>query len=191
MATKEAWPGAVHPRILIDAVVKEAVAPVLRGAGFSRRSRTWRRRPTPAVTQVLNLQASPWNAVARDYVERTSASFTLNLGLHVAGVDEIIGWTLMHSVPLENECHVQLRVGNLLEDGCDHWWRMETERDVPSVAENVSDVLRGVVLPWFDAHSSVAAVRRWFDDPPQSVLVLTQVSAALDALLDSDADGDG
>ena len=187
MASRGPWPGAEEPSVLIDAVAKTAFVPLLRAAGFGRSARTWRRRPNQRLTQVLNLQASPWNAIARDYVEKTRAAFTVNLGLHVNGVDELIGWTVKQRPPLQNECHVQLRIGNLL-DGSDFWWEMSSETDVPTVAEVVGGMLRDVVLPWFDKYSSLAAVREWFDDPPPQALVLAGVPAALDALRDRDGD---
>lgn len=110
-------------------------------------------------------RSAPWNAVARDYVERTRAAFTINLGIHVDGVDELIGWPVKHGLPIENECHVELRIGSLLDDGLDRWWEMSSENDVPAGAESVSETLLGVVLPCFGTYSSVIAVREWFDDP--------------------------
>ena len=169
MSSRPIWPGAAEPKELVDAVCR-GIAPELKRAGFRKSARTWR-RSHDRLTQVVNVQASPWNTPARDFVERTRARLTLNVGIHVGGLDTLIGWSTPTSPPAINRCHIDLRVGQLM-DGRDHWWDMSTLRDVEGIVGELEQLLAQVVFPWMDDHASLDAVKSWFANPPSGAFVL-------------------
>lgn len=180
MAIRDPWPGAVHPKRLIDAVLVQGATPVMQRAGFSGTRRIWRRRPGDGLTQVLMAEASPWNRIARDYVEETSARFTFNLGIHVRGVDELLDWPPMSSSPALSHCHLDLRIGALLGGG-DFWWELATLDQVDRVVREVTWALEDAAVPWFEEMNTLADVQRSLNELPPGT-IFGKVGAAIASL---------
>jgi hypothetical protein len=173
---RDVWPGAAEPKQLIDRALLGAVTPTVRPAGFKRSSRNWYRHQD-GVTHVINAQASPWNAAARDYVEDTSASFTCNLGVHLDALETPGERNRAGFVPV-NYCHVYGRVGAIMSTG-DYWWRMSTWEDLPTIIDDLSRILRDYVLPFFDQLDGYDAVAAWSPEAPPGFFMLPQTRATL------------
>jgi hypothetical protein len=169
MAARDPWPGSAEPKALIDAVLAQGATPVMQQVGFSGRRRVWRRRQSDGITQILQAEASPWNRVARDFVEDTSARFTFSLGIHVRGVDELLERSPANGSPTLSNCHLSLRVGALLGGG-DHWWALSALAQVDRTARDVTSVLEGAVVPWFEGLKTLARLQRSLDELPAGAI---------------------
>lgn len=185
MQERRPWPGSEEPKVLIDRIIARAVVPLAVNHGFRRSSRTWRRQTAGGLLQFLHVQASPWNRRAWDYVETTRASFTLNLGIYVPGLHELGVAPLRERPRGEHDCHVQLRVGQLL--GCgDIWWDVGHAHHMERVANEVEDTLRMKVFPWFDQCSTLGNLVDWINGGPE-LLLFWQVRVGLALLVGDEA----
>ena len=128
---------------LIDSVVREHVAPLMKGAGFKKSARNWH-RDLSRVVQVVNLQGSSWNA-------QDSARFTLNLGVFFPAVAELQSGEPPRSrrVPAD-ACTVCERIGFLTPAYDDQWWTLTGGADVPAIGAEVCEELESFGLPWLD-----------------------------------------
>ena len=176
---RDPWPGAAEPKKLIDRALSQGMTPTVRPAGFKRSGRNWFRR-CGDVTHVVNAQASPWNSVARDYVEDTQAAFTLNLGIHLDEL-EAPGERSKAGHVAVTYCHLQGRVADVMSTG-DYWWRMSSWNDVPEVVGDLSRVLQDVVLPFFDELADARAVASWGLEAPPGFRPSRRIRAALTQL---------
>jgi hypothetical protein len=169
MAVRDPWPGAVEPKTLIDAVLAQGATPVMQQVGFSGRRRVWRRRPSDGISQILGAEASPWNRVARDFVEDTSARFTFSLGIHVRGVDELLERSPVSGSLTLSSCHLSLRIGALLGGG-DHWWGLSSLDQVDRVAREVTWALEDAAVPWFEELKTLVELQRSLDELPAGTI---------------------
>jgi Domain of unknown function (DUF4304) len=147
----------------------QAVAPLLREAGFRKQRHAFNREAEPGLTQVLTFQMGahqpPGTHEIEGLRENLYGAFTINLGLHIAEVDHV-GNSLPRPRPSflraedmpkpkpppkffrEGHCQVTKRIGQLFPDPADRWWRL----DLPDgeLAELVRKLIREYALPFFD-----------------------------------------
>lgn len=177
MGGRSPRPGSEDPKNLIDRVIARAVRPLVAEHGFRKSSRTWRRKTPEGLHQILNVQASPWNRRGRDDGGATRAAFTLNVGIFVPGLGQLIDWPVQERPRGEHDCHVGLRIGQLAGKP-DIWWDVVTDGS-DNVGIEVEDLLREVVLPWFDQCSTVAGLVDWIEVGSQLVLLPVRTGLSL------------
>lgn len=129
---------------LLDEVVQSALAPMLKGEGFRKSARTFRRTAERCVL-VLNVQASQWST-------KEELEFTVNLGVfypELNGLMQVGSWADPRtSGPTESSCHVRERLGNLTENRRDTWWQLRVGEASQAVAREVMEAVRDRGLPW-------------------------------------------
>jgi hypothetical protein len=132
---------------LIDDVVKAAVVPPVRAAGFKGTRRSWQRVSREAVA-VVNVQASSYNSGA-------TGRFTLNLGVEYPVIRKILDGAAIEK-PKEYECILRARVGMLAERR-DVWWDVHPGFDQQGVVQRVHRALAEHALPWFERLETLEA----------------------------------
>ncbi len=73
-------------------------------------------------------------------------AFTINLGVSSTKLNEIedIGGD---ELPSESECHWRERIGWLLPEKKDHWWDIESIKDIEAFAEEIVSLLTKKAIP--------------------------------------------
>lgn len=141
---------------VLDRVVAVGLTPVLRGVGFKKAGRNFRRTVGRCI-QVGNVQASAFS-----WAEQLK--FTLNLGVYYPEVHELrrsyLQWAPKPSGPLSHECQLQKRIGELLPRSKDTWWTVAATDSPESVAREVTVAVEQYGLPWLDAMADFELARR-------------------------------
>jgi hypothetical protein len=127
----------------IDAVLAAGLVPALKLARWKRSRRTFRRADGDAV-MVTHVQASQGSAGAEGL-------FTVNLGVYFAAVDTVSGNRVLEA-PCHYECPLRVRLGLLMPEHRDHWWKVVVDAPVEALATEVADAWRQFGLPWFERH---------------------------------------
>lgn len=139
---------------MVGALITRAVVPVLKPLGFKRSGTTFRRERDECI-QVVNVQSSQWN-------DRAAARCTINLGVFFPAVhtelQDLDQSNVSANGPLANQCHLQSRIGELLADGEDIWWRLRPSEPPDAVAAAVEAALSGPGLAWLERFSTPEAV---------------------------------
>ena len=144
----------MHVSKRIDRIARQAIAPILKPLGFRKTGRNWRRATAHGV-QIVNLQASSWNAP-------TSGRFTVNLAVYFPAEAELAdSVTAGRSAPTHSHCIVQERIGLLMPEGADHWWEVGCDEDEVEAGGEAAAAVARYGLPWLEAHSDPAIARQW------------------------------
>jgi len=135
----------------IKTVVDRSLAPLLKQAGFHKKSTHFSRKDGEAL-QVINVQSSQWNNVS-------SAKFTLNIGVHFARVAGMLyGTDPMPSPPKEVFCLLRTRVGMIMPAGTDHWWIVTPDTNVDAVSTELSSAWSDCISPWLEKNKTILGV---------------------------------
>lgn len=127
---------------LIDAVVREGLAPHLRSRRFEKHARTFTFEAA-ACTQIVNVQASQWN-------EGRDGRFTLNLGVYFPKVAERRGRVAKGAYPKESESTLRIRIGRLMPDNLDQWWEIHDGTDTRRLSDEVVNAYATCGEPWLN-----------------------------------------
>jgi len=111
----------------------KALRAILAPLGFVRKSSTWR-RDTGEFVDVIEFQRG-----------KTSADFTLNIGVLTKSVYTIAWSKEAPDLPKEAACTVRARIGSLIFQG-DKWWEIDDPAALPEIAGHVLSS----VLPFLD-----------------------------------------
>ncbi len=123
-------------------VVERAVDPLLRGRGFRRSGRTWR-RDHAEVIHVFHVQRSQFGP-----------QFYLNCGIYLRAIGDT-------GAPPVHRCHVAIRVDGLagghpgIRDALDFESNFNQEQRETVLRRTIEDV----VVPWFDTRDTEASLR--------------------------------
>jgi hypothetical protein len=145
----------MNARERYDAMLRDEIAPLLRERGFRKRRNRFR-RVVDGSWQVIDFQASQFGS-------RNDVQFTINLWV---GVPDLGGDDA-------DDQQIGERIGPvmLIED---HWWSLEGDTDVESLAEELRAVVTEHALPWLEARGSldqlVALARAHPKDFPRHLL---------------------
>lgn len=132
---------------LVDEVLRLGLAPVLRGAGFSKSSHTFR-RTLDSTVQILNVQGC-WTNTAGD------ESFTINLGVHFPQVDALTGKGETRRLPSVADALLNIRAGHLMGKGADRWWVVRSDSSLEAVAGELVHAWESHIKPWFARCESI------------------------------------
>lgn len=159
----------------MDAVVA-AVSPLLREHGFKKQRHRFNVEPEPGMTQVLTFQMGahqpPGTIEIPGLRENLYGAFTINLGLHFEEVRELpkhspaVAFLREQGLPVppprprpkilgEGDCHVMVRLGELI-DGHDTWWTLDAHED--EVESLVHELISDYALPFFARFTSREAL---------------------------------
>ena len=127
---------------LINQIIKEGLAPLLKKEGFKKTGHNFYRELSNR-TEVLNIQASRWN-------EKSEGEFTVNLGVYFPEIAHITEAIPFKGMPKEYNCTVNKRIGHLLENGCDHWWKISPSANLNHLAEDLTQKVKKYGLPWLE-----------------------------------------
>lgn len=134
-----------------DAMIKAPIGVHLRGLDFRKKRNTFF-RPTEHGWIAIDFQASQFGT-------RESVSFTINLAINVvelrADGDDRLSLGLTH---IDHQ-----RIGHLLPQARDFWWRLEPETDLKFVSGELVRDLDRYAIPWLEQRqvfgAALAAVR--------------------------------
>lgn len=137
-------------------VLREAIVPPLKAAGFARRGQTFYRRPADG-WEVFNVQRSRFNTAA-------TVLFTLNLGVASARLLRFFAPGRFavaepKTRPEIWDCHWQQRLGFLLPARLDTWWAIEAETPLAPLIREIGAHLRDLAIPEIARHASDEALR--------------------------------
>ncbi|MFO1252094.1 MAG: DUF4304 domain-containing protein [Inhella sp.] len=152
--------------------------------GFTRKSRTVYREQGEGVQrhwQIVNLQAGSWN-------EGPRGEFYVNLALQFPAIERLQAqrpgqaWRLEHLEQVD-ECHGHLRARLDALLPADHAlarseYKLGRDTDLPALAERFEAALSAFVLPWFERHARVEALRD-FEGSLASADIPLRITAAL------------
>lgn len=150
---------ASHPAApaskMLNAYLKDALSPVLLGAGFKATGRVYRRTVGVAL-QVVDIQNWKFNDSRR-------ARFTVEVGVCfprlLAAVADIPAYAYYRpnlAKPGITECAVRRRLGMFLDPPQDTWWTVSATTGYVPPAEEVTGPLTRAALPWMERLSGVA-----------------------------------
>ena len=133
---------------LIDRLAADALAAPLKAAGFHKTGRTWRRRAGDAI-QVVNVQASKWNAGA-------DGQLLLNAGVYFPSLAVRLALFPPTEAPAEYDCQVRTRP-RLPGWAGRSWLKVR----VPAVVtpDPAAGGMLGNVYAWLDRRANQRAVR--------------------------------
>ncbi len=148
----------------IDYLAKR-LGQVLAPLGFRRKSRTiWREQGEGAQRhwQIVNLQAGQWN-------EGPRGEFYVNLALQFPAIERLQAqrpgqaWRLEHLEQVD-ECHGHLRarIDATLPAGHElarPEFKLGRDTDLPALASQLDQAVLTQVLPWFERHARLEALR--------------------------------
>ncbi len=124
------------PAELIDAVIKQHIAPLLKDVGFTKNGRTWYLDRTDVVA-VINLQANRWNQLG-------DAQFFFNFANWYPGLEDLLG-----TRPCENRKPKsdQWMVSYSFHPSNSQWWRIQDWPDVDAAGAAIAADLADRGLP--------------------------------------------
>jgi hypothetical protein len=135
----------------IDAIIRHALAPLLKEIGFKKNARNFHRERADRI-DVINVQASRYN-------DASSAKFTANVGVYYPAIAEMSDALPVSGTPKECDCTVHARIGALREDRRDFWWTVEPSSDDAAIANDLAQNVRDYCLPWLERMGSLDAVK--------------------------------
>jgi len=138
---------------VLDQIAAE-VSPLLKRCGFRKSGRLWRRAANEGIVQVINLQGSVWNA-------DTNGRCTINAGIYVPRLAELLGIGRVTDTPTDADCHLRVRPA-MLDDGNDTWREFDTTKP-PTIDRAITDLtntLTQFALPWIATHTTLAEIGR-------------------------------
>lgn len=131
-------PSGRHPSKLIDELIKNHLAPMMKEKGFRKSGANFWRDSSSAI-DVLNIQKSQWN-------DAWEASFYVNLGVYWKAFHRDQGTEFKSKFPREYDCTVFSRV---LEPTINAW-TLRPDSDLGQVGTILTDTVQEIAFPWFD-----------------------------------------
>jgi len=147
-------------KALLASLVRQYVAPLLSAYDFRKSKLVWNRRRLEII-QVLDIQVSRWS-------DKEELSFTINLGVLVERVWQILWDKPVPKTVQEADCFPRMRVSYLLEEGPlrkDIWWAITQTTDLDALGPELQSVLSEKCIPFLDRLDSVNGVILLAEDP--------------------------
>jgi hypothetical protein len=130
-------PGS-HPSKLIDKLIKDHLAPVMKDNGFRKSGANfWREDEN--VIDVLNIQKSQWN-------DAWDASFYVNLGAYWKAFHRTQDTEFKSKFPHEYDCTVFSRVS----EPTINVWILRPDSDLRQVGTILTETVQQIAFPWFE-----------------------------------------
>lgn len=142
------------PQDIIKATASALHQRHLKPRGFKKSGNTWVR--SGEWPRVINIQLSRWNS-------STGAQFTLNFGLFIESLHDALESLPPKGELKEYDCTVRTRIGELLPEKRDTWWKVSSGMNAQELADEVFEQIEQVGLPWFERLSSLPTVGAEFE----------------------------
>jgi hypothetical protein len=160
-----------------------AIHPGLKDLRYRKRRNTFNRVIHPdGLVHVINFQMGPFDPPGTAEIPGLRPNlygrFTINLGVWLPGLTEPRSQvSAQHSPSFINDynCHLRARIGELLPEAADTWWRLSAPAD--ELAAIASSAITGHALPWLARFSTwddtlkrleaAPAHPNWFMSPPR------------------------
>jgi hypothetical protein len=169
----------VTPSELFDDVLKR-LSDALSASRFRRSRNTFRAQDREAWL-VIQVQKSQFST-------KESIRFTLNAGICLKTLLRFDARTLgsARRAPVEPDCHVRVRIGELLPDGEDKWWIIDHESEPDGLRRAVISAATDHALPFLQRFGSESRVRDLWLGGKSPGLTELQRLTYLAVLLDKD-----
>jgi hypothetical protein len=147
-----------------------AVAPTLRQQGFKKQRNVFNRDVEPGMTQVLGFQMGAHQPPGAYEIpglrENLYGAFTVNLGIYLEEVREARPFVLPKPKFVNaSHCHITVRLGWLLPDRADTWWRLDLPRE--ELAALVRELVEETAVPFLEKlKSRDALLEAWYARDP-------------------------
>ncbi|MBN1345125.1 MAG: DUF4304 domain-containing protein, partial [Phycisphaerae bacterium] len=150
--------------------IQDEVGPVLTGAGFRGRGRTFNRTTSDQLTQVISFQMGAFDPPGTQYIpgirESLYGLFTVNVGVFVPEVARFhLGIKVKGFVPVTG-CCIRARLGELGPERRDLWFRITLE---DGVAASVRERIGRDALPFLARFAMRDLILDEWRDVPDSV----------------------
>lgn len=127
-----------HPSKLIDELIKDYLAPMMKDKGFRKSGANFWRDDSNVIV-VLNIQKSQWN-------DTWEASFYVNLGVYWKAFHREQSTEFKSKFPREYDCTAFSRV---LEPTSKNW-RLLPNSNLGQVGNVLTETVQQIALPWFE-----------------------------------------
>jgi hypothetical protein len=142
---------------MLNAYLKDSIAPALKGAGFEATGRVYRRAAGDAL-QIVEIENWKYNDAKR-------AKFTLEVGVCfpqlLAAVSELDAYAFYKEClakPGITVCAVRRRLGMFLNPPQDKWWTVSATTGNLPPAEEIAVPLTTAAFPWMQSMSTLSAL---------------------------------
>ncbi|MBW8310960.1 MAG: DUF4304 domain-containing protein [Rhizobium sp.] len=134
----------------IRSISSGPVGDLLKPFGFKRLApHYW--RDSDGLFHVVNFQASQWGT-------RDEGRFTINLAVSQPDLYYAFTGKAFPSNPASALWPINVRIGHLVPDQRDLWWKVSASSDLRSIGAEVAVVLREYGLPFFQQYASAASL---------------------------------
>src|SRR5215471_8464460 len=179
-----------------------AIHPGLKDLGYRKRRNTFNRVIQPdGLIHVINFQMGPFDPSGTAEIPGLRPNlygrFTINLGVWLPHLTEPGSQApAQHSTRFINDynCHLRARIGELLPEAVDTWWRLSAPAD--QLAAIVSSAITGHALPWLARFSTwddtlrqleaAPADPNWFMSPPRLTAMRMRIARGERAAAEQD-----
>ena len=107
-------------------------------------------------TRIINIQLSLWNSA--DEVQ-----FTLNFGVFIERLHKLAERPAPPGALREPDCIIRSRYGSLTPSRLDHWWKVNSNADLPELVRDVTGAVVSYGLPWLDSLTDYRSVGAEFE----------------------------
>ncbi len=141
--------------------VVEAVAPILKTAGFRKRRYGFNCSRDDGVVQVVHFQMGsklpPGASAVPPFRMDMYGKFTINLGVYMPALARQLLLPMPKGWINQYDCHLRQRIGMLFADPADTWWSLA---DADLAAEVAREAVSHFALPWLESVSTVDDIHR-------------------------------
>jgi len=141
---------SMHPSKVINAILQQYLAPLMKSQGFYRKGQRFWRKNADRI-EVLDLQKSQWNSSGQ-------AEFTINMGVFWPAIDAFSEDPVRRLPPRTSDCTINERIGRLFGDGLDFWWEVHGPGDIVRLGQDLCNKVSSCALPWLASMRSVRAL---------------------------------
>lgn len=139
-------------------------------------------RRTGKVFHWLNLEN--WAVISFQRSTKGSAqliAFTVNLGVASGSLLRFFGNPAR--VPTIDQCHWRQRLGFVMPEASDRWWRLSTDHDSERLVDELSEALVKFAIPAIEVHLQDTALRTVWESGVAPGITETDRQKYLSALL--------
>ena len=159
---------------------QKALKPIFRESGFRKQGRSYNRQCADGIVHVINFQMGQYlisKIKIPEIRKNLYGYFTVNLGVLLPCVDQLEFRRKVKSLYLPCDCHIRVRLGELIDQGADIWWDLNQKPE--KLASTMLPLLQKVGLPFVDPFSSYQDIIAYY----QYHQILPSNSAARSALV--------
>jgi hypothetical protein len=138
---------------MIDLVIKNEFSETLKNSGYKKSGRNWKKKKENLLL-FTNLQASSFNT-------SEEGQFTLNLAIFFPEADMLKNGPPSNDKPHYTDCILQERIGRLIPDGGDIWWKVDKNTDLINLGRTIAEVWKTYGEKWLENLSDYEKAKKW------------------------------